>query len=128
MTHEDVQRWLDRYVAAWRSYDSAEIADLFAQAATYRNHPWDEPITGRDDIVRAWVAPEGDESQRDDPGSWDARYQPFAVEGQRAVATGWSRYFAQGDTPERLYHNCYLLEFDGDGRCRSFTEFYIEQK
>jgi hypothetical protein len=23
-----VQRWLDAYVAAWRSYDEAEIADL----------------------------------------------------------------------------------------------------
>ena len=43
MTRADVQRWLDRYVAAWKSYDAAEIADLFSAEAEYRYHPWDEP-------------------------------------------------------------------------------------
>ncbi len=128
MTHDDVQRWLDRYIAAWQSYDPDAIGDLFSDDAEYRYHPWDEPILGRAEIVRAWVAPAGNESQRDEPGTWDARYEPYAVEGDRAVAVGWSRYFAQGDTPEKLYHNIYLLEFDGEGRCRAFTEYYVEQK
>jgi hypothetical protein len=129
MTHDDVQNWLDRYIAAWRSYDPAEIGDLFATDATYRYHPWDEPLNGRDAIVRAWVAPEGSESTRDEPGTWDAGYQPYVVEGDRAVATGFSRYFATGDDPEKLYHNVYLLEFDAEGRCRSFTEYaHVEQK
>lgn len=128
MTRDDVQHWLDRYIAAWRSYDAAEIGDLFSEDSEYRYHPWDEPIRGREEIVRAWVAPEGNESLRDEPDTWDARYEPFVVQGGRAVAVGWSRYFAQGDTPEKLYHNVYLLEFDGGGLCRSFTEYYIEQK
>jgi hypothetical protein len=128
MTHDDVQRWLDRYIAAWRSYDPTEIADLFSTDAWYRYHPWDDPIRGRDEITRAWVAPDGNESQRDEPGSWDAKYEPFVLNGDRAVATGWSRYFANGDTPEKLYHNVFLLEFDGDGRCASYTEYYEEQK
>lgn len=128
MTHDDVQDWLDRYVAAWRTYDPVAIGELFGQDAEYRYHPWDEPIRGRDEIVRAWVAPEGSESGRDEPDTWDARYEPYAVEGGRAVAIGWSRYLADGDSPEKLYHNCYLLEFDGDGRCRSFTEYYVEQR
>ena len=25
------------------------------------------------------------------------------------------------------FDNAYLLEFDEDGRCRSFTEFYVER-
>ena len=29
MTHDDVQAWLDRYIAAWRSYDPEAIGDLF---------------------------------------------------------------------------------------------------
>jgi hypothetical protein len=128
MTHDDVQGWLDRYIAAWRSYDSDAVAGLFSDDAQYRYHPWDEPIRSRAEIVRAWVSPDGNESQRDEPGSWDAHYEPYAVDGPRAVAIGWSRYFAQGDTPEKLYHNCYLLEFAGDGRCTVFTEYYIEQK
>ncbi len=72
VTHEDVQRWLDSYITAWRTYDPASIGDLFAQDAEYRYHPWDEPIRGRAEIVRAWVAPDGKESSRDHPGTWDA--------------------------------------------------------
>ncbi|HEY6012758.1 MAG TPA: nuclear transport factor 2 family protein [Candidatus Limnocylindrales bacterium] len=128
MTHDDVQAWLDRYIDAWRTYDPAAIGDLFAEDAEYRYHPYDEPERGRDTIVRDWVEPEGGASTRDAPGSWDAHYEPYAVEGDRAVATGWSRYFATGDTPEKLYHNVYLLEFDGDGRCRSFIEYYVLQR
>jgi hypothetical protein len=128
MTHDDVQAWLDRYIAAWRSYDPEAIGDLFGEAATYRYHPWDDPIEGRDEIVRAWVAPAGNASSRDEPDTWDARYEPYAVDGHHAVAIGWSRYFAAGDTPEKLYHNVYLLEFDDDGRCGSFIEYFVEQK
>jgi ketosteroid isomerase-like protein len=128
MTHDDVQTWLDRYVAAWRSYDPEAIGDLFSDDATYRYHPWDDPIQSRAEIVRAWVAPDGNESGRDEPESWDARYEPYAVEGDRAVAVGWSRYFAAGETPAKLYHNVYLLVFDGGGRCGSFTEYFVEEK
>lgn len=128
MTRDEVQRWLDRYIAAWQSYDPDAIGELFSDDAEYRYHPWDEPVRGRAEIVRAWVAPAGSQSQRDEPGSWDARYEPYVVDGDRAVAVGWSRYFAHGDTPEKVYHNSYLLEFDGDGRCRTFTEYYVEQK
>lgn len=128
MTHDDVQGWLDRYVAAWRSYDPAAIGDLFSDDADYRYHPYDEPLRGRAEIVRSWVAPGGNESQRDEPGSWSAHYEPYAVDADRAVAIGWSRYLATDDEPEKLYHNCYLLRFDGSGRCRSFTEYFVEQK
>jgi ketosteroid isomerase-like protein len=128
MNQDGVRDWLDRYIAAWRSYDPAAIGDLFSEDAEYRYHPWGEPLRGRAEIVRAWVAPSGSESQRDEPDSWDARYEAHAVEGDRAVAVGWSRYFASDDTPEKLYHNVYLLDFDGDSRCRSFIEYFVEQK
>ena len=128
MTHDDVQRWLDLYIAAWRSYDPQAIGDLFSDEAEYRYYPYSEPLLGRAEIVRAWTAPEGNESQRDAPESWDARYEPYAVDGNRAVAAGWSRYFADGETPEKLYHNVYLLAFDREGRCQTFTEYFVEQK
>ena len=103
MIDDDVQRWLDSYIAAWRSYDPAAIGELFSEEAEYRYHPWGEPIRGRADIVKAWVAPNANQSQRDAPDTWEARYEPYAVDGDRAVAVGWSRYFAVGDTRERQY-------------------------
>ena len=88
MTRDDVQRWLDAYVEAWRTYDPAAIADLFAEDATYRYRPYgdDTFVRGRDAIVADW------RDSQDAPGSWEAHYEPFAVEGDHAVAVGETRY------------------------------------
>lgn len=116
MTREDVAAWLERYIAAWRSYDRDAIGDLFAENATYRYHPWDEPVTGRNAIVESWF------EDPDEAGSFEARYEPFAVEGDRAVAVGESTY-AGGDA----YDNVYLLRFDGEGRCSEFREWFMKR-
>jgi hypothetical protein len=125
MNHADVQAWLDRYVEAWRANQSEPIEQLFTEDAVYSYRPWDSDghtVRGREAIVATWL------EEPDAPGSWDAHYEPWAVDGDRAVAVGWSRYDATGTHPERLYHNAYLLEFAPDGRCRSFHEFYMLQE
>jgi ketosteroid isomerase-like protein len=132
MDRSAVQDWLDRYVAAWKSYDTDEIAALFAEDATYRYHPYDDGrsvVHGRDAIVRDWLAPDGNASSRDEPGTYDARYVAYAVEGDRAVAVGTSRYYtdASRSTLERVFHNAYLLRFDDEGRCIEFTEFFMQE-
>jgi SnoaL-like domain len=111
---QHVREWLDAYVEAWRTYDG--IGELFSADAVYRYHPYDEPLHGREAIVADWL---GD---RDEPGSWEASYAPLLVDGDRAVATGETRY-ANG----RTFSNLFVLAFDGDGRCREFTEWYMEQ-
>ena len=115
MTREGVQAWLDAYVASWRSYDRAAIADLFSADASYRYHPYDQPERGRDSIVDDWL------EDPDEPGSWEARYEVLLVDGDRAAATGETRY-ADGQT----FSNLFVLEFDADGRYRSFTEWFME--
>jgi len=129
VTRADVQSWLDRYIAAWASYDPQAIGDLFTSDAEYRFHPSDPSISGRAAIVRAWMEPSGDASTRDEPGTWEATYEPFSVDDDRAVAVGWSRYYTDTSrsTVRDIYDNVYLLEFGQDGRCRSFTEFYVER-
>jgi len=118
MTHDDFARWLDAYIEAWRTYDPDAIGSLFSADAEYRYHPWDEPLRGRDAIVADWLA------NRDAPGSWSAEYHPWAVDGDRGVATGISRYPAE----DRTYHNVFLCRFDADGRCREFTEVFAKQR
>jgi SnoaL-like domain len=116
------QRWLDRYVEAWRTYDAEAIGDLFTEDAEYRYHPWDEPVVGRSAIVAAWL------SDRDEPGSWTADYRPWAIQDERAVAVGISRYLAAGgETVDREYHNVFLCRFDANGRCAEFTEVFLER-
>jgi ketosteroid isomerase-like protein len=122
MERTDVQAWLDRYVDAWQTYDRDAIADLFSEDATYRYRPYggaDRMTQGRDAIVAAWL------DDQDAPGSWQASYEVYAVDGDRAVATGTSRYAATGDAPEQTYHNVFLLRFSSDGRCADFTDYYM---
>jgi hypothetical protein len=124
MDDTSVAAWLDRYTTAWRSYDPAEIAALFAEDAVYRFHPWDEGadcVRGRDAIVASWLeAP-------DEPGSWVAEYRPWAVDSDRAVALGTSRYLATDDAPEAVFHNVFLLRFDDAGLCVEFTDVYMRR-
>jgi ketosteroid isomerase-like protein len=112
---EQVQKWLDAYVAAWRSNDAEAIRELFSPDAEYRYHPYDEPERGADAIAADWL------EEPDEPGSWEARYSPLLVEGDRAVATGETRY-ADG----QVFSNLFVLGFDAEGRCREFTEWYME--
>jgi ketosteroid isomerase-like protein len=116
MTDEQLQTWLDAYVDAWRTYDANAIAALFSPDATYAYHPYDEPERGRDAIVAGWL---GD---RDEAGSWEASYSPALIAGDRAIATGETRY-ARGD----VFSNLFELQFDAGGRCTRFVEWYMQQ-
>ena len=126
MDRQGFQRWLDDYIDAWKSYDEAAIGALFSEDATYRYHPWDEAadmVVGRAAIVAGWL------EERDDPDSWTAEYRPWAIDEDRAVAVGVSRYLgANGDTVEREYHNVFLCRFDDEGCCREFTELFLRRE
>ena len=132
MDRTTLQAWLDRYVEAWKTYDPEAIGALFGEDATYRYHPYDpedEVVRGRDAIVRDWIRPEGNASSRDAPGSYDAHYEPYAIDGDRAVAVGTSSYWSDGSRSklERTYDNVFLLRFDDEGRCIEFTEYYLKE-
>ena len=118
-----VDRWLARYVAAWKSYDRNAIGELFSADAAYRYHPYDEPVVGRDAIVESWLQ----EDRLDEPGSFEGGYSAFAVDGDRAVAVGESTYFDENGAVDRVYDNVYLLRFDGEGRCSEFTEWFMKR-
>ena len=132
MDRSAAQAWLDAYTEAWKTYDRRSIEALFAEDAVYRYHPYDpedEVLYGRDAIVSSWLEPDGSASSRDAEGTYDARYDVYAVDGERVVAVGWSKYFTDPSQAslDRTYHNVFLIEFDGSGRCRRFTEFFMKE-
>jgi hypothetical protein len=129
MDRADVDRWLDAYVSAWRSNERSQIEALFTENARYRYHPWDEPIVGRDAVVASWLGERDDSggSTRDAPGTYDAAYAPVAVDGDVVVATGTSSYRDEPGGPvTQTFANCFVMRFDGEGRCREFTEYYAK--
>jgi len=121
MDAERLTRWLADYVEAWKSYDRESIAALFAERASYRYHPADEPIVGVEAIVDSWL------DEPDAPGSYEARYEPYAIEADRAVATGTSTYFDKAGEVRAVYDNCFVLRFDPAGRCCEFVEWYVKR-
>jgi ketosteroid isomerase-like protein len=126
----DVDRWLQAYVAAWRSYDRRQIEELFAEDVTYRYHPYDEPVRGRAAVVASWLGEDAaaGTSARDEPGTYDAGYRAVAVDGPVAVATGSSRYRKEPGGPvAETFDNCFVMRFDQDGRCTDFTEWYMKR-
>jgi hypothetical protein len=130
MDRDTAQDWLDRYVDAWKSYDPDDISGLFSEDVAYRYHPYDEPIVGRDAVVASWLGDSASSgaSTRDAPGTYEAGYSPVAVDGDIVVATGTSRYSERPGGPVvRTFENCFVMRFDGEGRCREFTEYYLRR-
>ena len=130
MDRATAQRWLDDYVSAWKSYDRDDIGALFADDVSYRVHPYDEPLVGREAVVDAWLGEStaAGSSTRDAPGTYDAHYTPYAVDGDTVVARGTSVYQDHPDGPvTRTSDNGFLIRFDADGRCAEFTELYMKR-
>lgn len=117
---DQVRRWLDAYIDAWRSYDRDAIADLFTPDVRYEPEPYSS-LRGRDEVVDAWLA------DQDPVDSWRAHYDPIAIDGWLAIATGVSRYFDEDGDERAVYHNIFVLEFDPDGRCRHYREWYMRE-
>ena len=116
VTPGQVQRWLDDYIAAWRSYDRDAIVALFADDVSYRYHPFDEPLVGAHAVADSWL------ENQDEPGSWVADYRPALISGNEVITTGETRY-----TDGEVFSNLWQLEFDDDMRCTRFVEWYLRQ-
>ena len=81
-------------------------------------------------MVESWLGEGGHEgaSARDEEGTYDASYEPVAVDGDVAVATGSSTYTKHPGGPiDKIYDNCIVIRFDADGRCREYTEWYMRR-
>ena len=102
------------WTATWRpgrATTRPPSATCSATDATYRYHPEDEPLGGRAAIVADWL------EDPDAAGTYDAHYEPLAIDGEAHVASGWTRYFdARRATLRDEYWNIYLVTFDDAGQ------------
>jgi len=99
------------FLRAWESNDPGDIGSLFADDATMRCAPVEEPHGGHDVILEAWL------SRRDQPGECQFERGPVAIDGDLAVIEGETRY-----RDRRVYRNLWLIRRGADGKCRSFVE------
>jgi hypothetical protein len=55
LTRADFADWLDRYGTAWEQRHPENASNLFTEAATYHEMPYDAPIEGRAAIAEYWA-------------------------------------------------------------------------
>jgi hypothetical protein len=117
----DVARWLGDYVRAWHEWDREQVLALFDDRASYRWHPYEDPVIGSQAIADAWL---GDP---DEPGGFDAAYEPVAVDGDTAVAVGSTTYSNPDGSIRAIFDNCFVMRFTEAGRCLEFTEWFVKR-
>ena len=118
MDREAFTRWIEAYIAAARTDDPAQIEALFTEDALYFDGAFAEPYRGHDEIVSKWVA------QSDTGYEFEVDHKVVAVDGSLGVAEIEYRYIAP---QARTYRNVWLIELDGEGRARSFKDYWIEE-
>ena len=114
----------------WKSYDRDDIAALFADDVAYRFHPYAEPWSA---ATPSWPRGSARATRRESPPG--TRRGPTTRTTRRTPSTptawspsGTSVYQDHPDGPvTRTFDNCFLIRFDGEGRCAEFTELYKER-
>jgi ketosteroid isomerase-like protein len=111
ITRAGAQAWLDAYVRAWKTYDERAIAELWSEAAVWC-YPFQTRASGREQIVAEWMR----ERDAFEGESFDAKYFPVAIEGDRVVAHGRTVFYEPGsDRVVIAYDNIWFLRFDEAG-------------
>jgi hypothetical protein len=114
---ERLNAWMDGYVAAWTESDPEAIATLFTEDAIYDPQTSAGEWDGIDEIIERWLEID------DHPENWEFQWLPVVETEETAVVVGTTRYF----DPPMSYRNLFVIHFAEDGRCRDFTEWYIEE-
>jgi ketosteroid isomerase-like protein len=118
---EQVTDWVAAYQRAWRAPGTSALAGIFIPDATYRQGPYEEPVTGLPAIAGMW------EAERDGPAEvFRMTSEIVATDGDTAVVRVAVSY---GDPVRQEYRDLWVLRFADDGRCSSFEEwpFWPEQ-
>ena len=122
MTEQDVQNWLDEYGRAWVDGDPDQLVTLFSVSATYRETPFDDPMTGRHEIREYWQKGAAEAQENVEFTS-----QVWAVGNDTAFA-GWQARFTRKASGARVeLDGTFRLVFSseqGTLRCTVLEEWW----
>ena len=118
LTQEVFQAWMESYVKASRENNPQASAESFAGNAKYYETPFDEPMIGRDAIYQYWS--QGAQRFKDKESS----YEIISMEDNLGIAR-WQSQFTAINSGKRLRLDClFLVEFDENGLCSVFREWW----
>ena len=114
MTRDEVEDWIQGYERAWRSPGTGALRELFTDDATYLQSPYQDPVTGLEEIGAMW---EREREGHDEV--FDMSSEVFAVDADRAVVAVEVHY---GNAVRPDFRDIWLLRFE-QGRCAHFEEW-----
>lgn len=108
-----VADWIAAYERAWRTAGTGQLAELFADDASYRMSPYEDAVVGLAAIGELW------ERERAGPDEeFEISHEIVAVDGGTAVVRVGVEYATGAE-----YRDLWLIRFAADGRCREFEEW-----
>jgi hypothetical protein len=117
ITPDDITNWVDRYLVAWKSNATDDIAALFTAHGEYHERPYETDWVGRDAIVAGW---QGRWDWQE--GGWGFEWQLVSLEGATAVISGVGTYAELG-----TFDNLWTVQFETAERCRRFDMVNTER-
>jgi ketosteroid isomerase-like protein len=111
----ELQTWVQAYERAWRTQGTAALGALFAEDATYRTAPFEEPFRGLSAIARMW-----EEARSRPDEAFELESEVVAVEGDIGVVRLEVRY---GEPTPQTYRDLWIVRLDSEGRCTTFEEW-----
>lgn len=122
MDESTFAQWLENYRLAWEHRDPLAAVKLFSQQATYQETPYDIPMQGEAEIHEYWS--EVPRSQEDIRFHW----QILAVTGLTGIAQWQASFHRLPDGPVINLDGVLVAEFDDQGLCSSFREWWHRQE
>ena len=120
MNQGAVRSWLDAYGRAWETRDPQAAGDLFADDATYRETPFEEPIKGRSGIIEYWS--NATRSQ----GEIRFRNEILAVT-DIGIAHWWVSYVRIPSKTQVKLDGIFVFSLNAENRCKEFQEWWRSQ-
>jgi ketosteroid isomerase-like protein len=117
MREKDLDKWVGRYRRAWESNDPKDIGALWTEDAVFFRRPDEEPVQGRDAIVRAWL------EVADAAGETTFEYEVLGFGDGVGFVRGWTTYLTN---PPTLFSNLWVIRLDRSGRAHEFTEWWMQ--
>jgi hypothetical protein len=115
---EDLRAWLDAYGRAWEGHDSAAVAGLFTEDASYqiRPSPFAGPLRGRQEILDYWRWSTGSATEI------SFEFEVLDAAGESGAAR-WSAWIREDDTLQRV-EGIFLVVLSPDRRCCELHEWW----
>ena len=115
--HDRLGAWLERFGRAWETRDPELAAALFSKDGSYRETPFDEPLTGSNEIRAYWsTLPRAREDIR-------FIYEILAAVEPWGIAH-WRGSYTLVEPEMRVeIDGILLIALDGEGACREFREW-----